>query len=122
MALKISIVENDPKGWERFASLRAAYRLTTYASGEEVLRMVSNPPDLALVNFYLPAMDGFECVRKLKTALPALPVLMYASDWKAENIHGHMDNDLIFSAAHAGANGYLPRALPQKEMLKAIGQ
>src|SRR4051794_37309677 len=100
MALKISIVENDSKGRKRFASLRAAHRLTTYVSGEEALReMVSDPPDVVLVSFYLPAMDGFECVRKLKTAWPGLPVLMYASDWKAENIHGHMDNDLIFSAA-----------------------
>lgn len=89
-----------------------------YGTGEEVLRDIpSQAPDVALVDFNLPCMDGFECVIKLKARLPELPVLMFSTDVMAAHLK---QEALIFSAFHAGASGYLPRHLPPAEWLEAI--
>src|SRR3954464_6440658 len=123
MAFRISLIDNDAGGLERFGFLRRRHRLAIHATGEQGLWATrSRAPDVVLVNFRLPTMDGFELVRKLRARWPALPALMYTMDRKAEVMNGHMDYDLIFAAAHAGANGYLPKALPARDVLKSIGQ
>lgn len=90
------------------------------SSGEEAVRDLRNRRcgriDVALVHFDLPCMDGSECVRKLRRLMPDMPILMF--------IHGERarDDDLIFTALHAGANGYLPGNLPPAESAWAVAQ
>jgi len=126
--MKISIVEESDgvrqKLEHSLASAGGRHQFTHYASGEEAVNAVwrQPQPDVVLVNCHLPTMDGFECARKLRAHNPGLPVLMYAASWQAENINGHTTDELIFSAAHAGANGYLPKNLGAGEMIKAIKQ
>jgi DNA-binding NarL/FixJ family response regulator len=51
-----------------------------------------------LIDIFLPQMSGIECTARLKTLLPALQILVLtASD----------DEELIFPALEAGADGYL---------------
>lgn len=71
---------------------------------------------MVLVDFHLPCMDGFESVRKLRRLLPDVPIFMSMT---GERTH---DDDLIFSALHAGANGYFPAQLPASELAWAIVQ
>jgi len=88
------------------------------ATGEEAVRKLRNRRvDVVLVNFNLPCMDGFECVRKLRKLLPATPILMFMTGEQRMK-----DDDLIFTALHAGANGYLPGNLPRVELAWTIVQ
>ena len=90
------------------------------ASGEEAVREMrkrrAGRIDLVLVHFDLPCMDGSECVRKLRRSFPDMPILMFIHGERAKDI------DLIFTALHAGANGYLPGNLPASEFSWAIVQ
>jgi phosphoserine phosphatase RsbU/P len=126
MPIKVFIVDDNSsifRNWTRMAAGKGGrYRVSGCSTGEEALRMAANDADIVLINGYLPTMDGFECARKLKARCPGLPVLMYATDWRAEYISGHMTGDLIFSAAHAGASGYLPKNLPIAEAARTIDQ
>lgn len=115
MAVKISIV-GKPDGFD-VKCLQARCRLTAFISGEEALRkMAVKLPDIALVNFQLPMMDGFECARKLKARWSKLPVFMLSANQLNDQ------SGLIFPAAHAGASGYLPGTLPAEQMLEAMKQ
>jgi CheY-like chemotaxis protein len=90
-----------------------------FSSGEEAVRAIPiGKTDVALVDFNLPYMDCFECVRRLKTSLPDLPVFVFTSGPPTHS----RDEDFIFPALHAGASGYLPGHLPLVEITRAIHQ
>jgi len=59
----------------------------------------------------LPGMNGVECVRKLKTLLPQVQVMMLTV---------YEDTENIFNALAAGANGYMLKRTPTKELIEAI--
>ncbi|GEM_PF-3724176 len=121
MPIKISIVgsaalANPPASPEGKIGMQISDR---FASGEEAVRIIpSRNIDVALVNYELPCMDGFECARKLKAMQPDLSVLMFTNGMPTHS----RDEDFIFPALHAGANGYLPGHLPPMEMMDAIHQ
>jgi DNA-binding NarL/FixJ family response regulator len=56
-------------------------------------------------------MNGVECVRKLKALLPSTQVMMLTV---------YEDTQNIFNALAAGANGYMLKRTPTKELLDAI--
>jgi DNA-binding NarL/FixJ family response regulator len=59
----------------------------------------------------LPGMPGTECVSRLKTTAPTLPVLMLTV---------YDDSEKIFKSLMAGANGYLLKRTPKDKLLEAI--
>jgi DNA-binding NarL/FixJ family response regulator len=59
----------------------------------------------------LPGLNGVECVRKLKALLPQTQVMMLTV---------YEDTENIFQALAAGANGYLLKRTPTKELIEAI--
>ena len=80
------------------------------SSGEEAVRLVPPvEPDIILMDIFLPRMSGIECTARLKAALPASRIVMLtASD----------DDELVFLALEAGADGYLLKRT-QPEQLRA---
>jgi DNA-binding NarL/FixJ family response regulator len=116
MPITVSIVEDDHDTREHLAALlngTATLRcLHTYATGEKALADIPrHPPTVALVDINLPGMSGVECVARLKLLLPTLPVLILTM---------YEENDLIFDALRAGANGYLLKSMPPEELLQAL--
>src|ERR1700722_7596444 len=71
----------------------------TCASGEEALEHIPQiNPDVVLMDIRLPQMSGIECTWRLKELLPTTPiVILTVLD----------DDELIFRALEAGADGYL---------------
>lgn len=121
MRIKISIVGGDKKAapLELVCEKISARSYDCFDSGEEAVRRIPKKgTDLALVNFKLPCMDGFECARELKAQRPGLPILMFTSGLPTHR----RDDELIFPALHAGASGYLPGHLPPSEFAGAIHQ
>ena len=67
--------------------------------------------DLILTDIGLPRMDGIEGTRILRRKFPALPIIVLT-------IHG--EDDKIFQALCAGANGYLLKNTAPARIVEAI--
>ena len=68
-------------------------------SGEEALKKIpAARPEIILMDIMLPHMSGIECTARLKQVLPDTRILMFTSS---------DDEELIFPALEAGADGYL---------------
>ena len=116
MPISISIVEDNDKLRATLAKVigRAeGFRFVSdYATAEDALAGLPKvKPDVVLMDINLPGMNGVECVRKLKALLPQTQVMMLTV---------YEDTENIFNALAAGANGYLLKRTPTKELIEAI--
>jgi DNA-binding NarL/FixJ family response regulator len=116
MPIAISIVEDNDKLRGTLAKVIAraeGFRLASdYGNAEDALADLPKvKPDVVLMDINLPGMNGVECVRKLKALLPATQVMMLTV---------YEDTENIFNALAAGANGYMLKRTPTKELIEAI--
>lgn len=82
----------------------AAAALNSLSAGSRI-------PDLVLLDIGLPDMSGIECLRKIRTQLSDLPVVMLTI---------HEDSDTLFESLMAGANGYLLKRTPPDQLMKSL--
>lgn len=68
-------------------------------------------PDVVVMDIQLPGVDGVECVRQLKAALPQTNFLMLTA---------YEDSDRLFESLKAGAGGYLLKRTSSAKLLEAI--
>ena len=116
MPISISIVEDNDQLRATLAKVigRAeGFRFASdYASAEDALADLPKvKPDVVLMDINLPGINGVECVRKLKVLLPQTQVMMLTV---------YEDTENIFNALAAGANGYMLKRTPTKELIVAI--
>jgi len=81
-------------------------------SAEEALADIPRAkPDVVLMDIFLPRMSGIECTARLKMKLPDLQIVMLTA----------MDNqELLFMALEAGADGYLLKRTKPSELRRAL--
>jgi len=116
MAISVSIVEDDAEarkilvGWINRAT---GFRLTgEWGQAEPAVKCLPDQqPNVVLMDINLPGMNGVECVRQLKQALPQIMVIMLTV---------YEDTENIFNALAAGASGYLLKRTKSAELLEAI--
>ncbi len=116
MPITISIVEDNDKLRATLAKVigRAeGFRFVSdYPSAEDALADLPKvKPEVVLMDINLPGMNGVECVRKLKALMPQTQVMMLTV---------YEDTENIFNALAAGANGYMLKRTPTKELIEAI--
>jgi DNA-binding NarL/FixJ family response regulator len=116
MPITISIVEDNDKLRGTLAKVigrTEGFRFASdYASAEDALAGLPKvKPDVVLMDINLPGMNGVECVRKLKALLPQTQVMMLTV---------YEDTENIFNALAAGANGYMLKRTPTKDLIEAI--
>jgi DNA-binding NarL/FixJ family response regulator len=116
MPIAISIVEDNDK--LRATLVRVIDRtdgfrcVSDYGSAEDALADLPKiKPDVVLMDINLPGINGVECVRQLKKLLPQIQVMMLTV---------YEDTENIFNALAAGANGYMLKRTPAKELIEAI--
>lgn len=114
--VRVSIVEDNDRVRESLASLingAPGFRcIGAHRSAEAALKLVPDEkPDVVLMDIHLPKLSGIECVRRLKAVEPGLVIMMLTA---------YEDDDLIFQALKAGADGYLVKQTPASEILAAI--
>ncbi len=85
MSALVLVADHDPFNLRLLHEVceAAGYTVITAADGPEVLAMVARqPPDLVLLDVEMPALDGFEILRILKTDvdLANIPVVLVTSD------------------------------------------
>jgi DNA-binding NarL/FixJ family response regulator len=114
--LKIVLVEDKPDvraSWEKLLTSFADFRCVgACVTGEEALRVIPTlKPDVVLMDIFLPRMSGIECTARLKALLPKIPiVILTTSD----------DDEIIFRALEAGADGYLLKRTKPAELRSAL--
>jgi DNA-binding NarL/FixJ family response regulator len=114
--LKIALVEDKRDVRESWAKLINSFPdficMCKCASGEDALRTLPPlQPDVILMDIFLPRMSGIECTTRLKNELPRTPIVMLtASD----------DDDLVFVALQAGADGYLLKRTTPADLRSAL--
>ena len=116
MTITVSIVEDAAgvrEGLVRLLNSSPGFRcIASYPTGEAALAEIpAQPPDVVLMDLDLPGIKGVECVRKLKTLLPAIRVVMLTVYENPEH---------IFDALSAGAIGYLIKKRLPGDLLQAV--
>jgi DNA-binding NarL/FixJ family response regulator len=114
--VRVALVEDQRKIRESWGRLIDSFPdflcLCACASGEEALRLVpAVKPDIILMDILLPGMSGIECTTRLKELLPQTQtIILTAVD----------DDELIFRALEAGADGYLLKRTRPAELRAAL--
>lgn len=67
--------------------------------------------DLILLDFHLPGITGLEALIAVRELFEAVPVVVTSGDQRPQNIRG---------AIEAGAAGYIPKTMPEQEMVAAL--
>src|SRR2546429_1160299 len=115
-SLKVALVEDQPKvreSWNRLINSFRVFRcICACGSGEEALRVIpDHRPDVILMDIFLPRMSGIECTARLKEQLPETQILILtAMD----------DQELVFMALEAGADGYLLKRTKPMDLRAAL--
>ncbi len=115
-AVCVAIVEDRAEIREGLAALVAAepgFALSgAWGSMEDALAgLGARRIDVALVDLGLPGMNGIDGIRRLKELRPELVALVLTI---------YRDDDRIFEALCAGANGYLLKKTPPDRLLEGI--
>jgi DNA-binding NarL/FixJ family response regulator len=114
--LKIALVEDKADlrdSWSKLINSFSDFSCDCVcASGEEALRTIpAVQPDAVLMDIFLPRMSGIECTARLKELLPKTQVVMLtAVD----------DNELVFMALQAGADGFLLKRTKPADLRAAL--
>lgn len=83
------------------------------ASGLEALSVLETqaPFEIAIVDLFMPNMDGFSFLRKLCNSYPDLPVIVLSSSTNPEHIRKSLD---------IGVSGYITKSSPQSVLEHAL--
>ena len=115
-AIRVSIVEDDATIRETLRSLfilePGVEPFTVHSTAEDALvRLGDSCPDVVIMDINLPGQSGIDCVRQLRDRCDEAQFLMYTV---------HDDDQRVFEALKAGANGYILKSAKPDEILDAV--
>jgi DNA-binding NarL/FixJ family response regulator len=114
--IKVALVEDQPKVRDSWSQLINSFPdfscVCVCATGEEAIRVIpQDPPDVILMDIFLPRMSGVECTARLKLLMSHVQiVILTAMD----------DQELVFLALEAGADGYLLKRTKPADLRSAL--
>lgn len=116
MAIKILIVDDDPdiRDVLKLTLSEEDYEILEACDGEEALKLVhTNQPDLILLDYQIPKVDGREVCRRIKKdlLLRHLPIIMVTGKGDINDKLGGID---------AGADDYVVKPFEPKELMARI--
>ena len=116
--IKLAIVEDNTALRQSLEQLfNRTSNMKCVASLNNLLNVVSefqkSQPDIVLMDIGLPAINGIEGVRTVKSNFENMQVLMFTV---------FEDDEKIFEAIRSGASGYLLKKTPPEEILDAINE
>ncbi len=81
-------------------------------SGYEAIHAITKlQPNIVLIDIGLPDISGIECIVRLKRICPPVKFMIYTV---------HEEDELVFEALKAGANGYLLKTSKPYQIIDAI--
>jgi two-component system, chemotaxis family, chemotaxis protein CheY len=118
-ALRILVVDDDHymrkvvRTMLNAMGVKTVYEASDGASGLDAIR--ENDPDLVIVDWEMPMMDGAQFVRIVRSPgefpMPDVPIIM---------LSGHGDRWRVVEAARIGAHEYLLKPVSSKSLLDRI--
>ena len=114
--IRIALVEDQTKTREtwtrRINSFPDLECVCSCMSAEEALTTIPEMhPDVVLMDIFLPRMSGIECLARLKAKIPDVQIVILTA----------MDNqELLFMALEAGADGYLLKRTKAADLRRAL--
>ena len=116
--IKLAIVEDNTALRQSLEQLfNRTSNMKCVASLNNLLNVVSefqkSQPDIVLMDIGLPAINGIEGVRTVKSNFENIQVIMFTV---------FEDDEKIFEAIRSGASGYLLKKTPPEEILDAINE
>jgi DNA-binding NarL/FixJ family response regulator len=114
--VKVALVEDQTKARENWTRLINSFPdftcVCSCVSAEEALGTIpGKAPDVVLMDIFLPRMSGIECTARLKVLMPDVQIVMLTA----------MDNqELLFMALEAGADGYLLKRTKPSDLRTAL--
>ena len=116
MSIKILIVDDDPdiRDVLKLTLSEENYEILEAGDGEEALKVIhDNQPDLILLDYKIPKIDGREVCRRIKNdlLLRHLPIIM---------VTGKGDISDKVDGIDAGADDYVVKPFEPKELLARI--
>ncbi len=112
----IGVVEDDARVREALHLILGTARDLaldrSFANAEDALEhWTERCPEVVIMDINLPGASGIECVKELAVRWPNTQFLMYTM---------HDDDQRVFDALKAGANGYLLKSAKPLEILNAL--
>jgi DNA-binding NarL/FixJ family response regulator len=114
--IRIALVEDQAKARETWSRRIKSFSdfdcVCSCISAEEALTVIPDVhPDVILMDIFLPRMSGIECLARLKAKMPEVQIVILTA----------MDNqELLFMALKAGADGYLLKRTKATDLRKAL--
>jgi len=114
--IRVAMIEDDEEIRSNLGDAIAAhgdFRLVgSYRYAESALQSLPEAkPRVVLMDINLPGMDGVQCVRRLKAAMPEVEFLMLTV---------YQDSTMLIQSLMAGASGYLLKRTSPEKLLVAI--
>lgn len=82
------------------------------ANGEEAVRKTRElKPDVVIMDFSMPVMDGLSAAKKILETYPSMPILMFSM---------HKLQALTEAAKNAGLRGFVTKGESARNLLKAV--
>lgn len=116
MAIRVAIIDDDATLRDGLRTVLSAVEglscCGAFPSVEEALPALrSTGADVLLLDIELPGVPGDQAVVALRTACPAMRILMLTV---------YSDRDKLFNSICLGAHGYLLKSTPPSRLLEAI--
>jgi two-component system invasion response regulator UvrY len=99
--VRILVADDTPAVRNYLRSLleqQSGWRVSDQAAtgAEALLRVKENPPDIILLDFQMPDLNGIEVARQIAQLFPQIPILMVTI---------HVSNQLVDEARRTGIRG-----------------
>lgn len=115
-SVKLAIVEDQElirKSLQIVLNMEPDFRVCWLAGDgrEAIERCGGDLPDLILMDIQMPLLDGVEATRRIKAQWPEVKIIILTT---------FQEVDLVVDALHAGAEGYLLKAMDPKDLASGI--
>ena len=117
--LRVVLIDDDPRLLQATARLIGAwgYRCETFIEGRTALvAMAQDPPALLLVDIYMPDLDGFEVIARMRRTAPGTRIIAISGDI----VRGHPTNALAVSE-QLGADATIQKPFRPEQLRALLG-
>jgi two-component system nitrogen regulation response regulator NtrX len=114
MAKQILVVDDEERIRQSLNGILKdeGYEVLEAKDGLQALKQIeTDPPELVLLDIWMPGMDGMEVLERMKGQIPNLPVIM---------ISGHGNIELAVKAAKLGAYDFIEKPLSLEKVLLTV--
>lgn len=114
MAESILIVDDEPAILTALSKILEdeGYHIATAKSGQEALKALANdPPDLMMLDIWMPELDGIETLKRSREQVPQVQVLMMS---------GHGNIETAVKAIKLGAYDFIEKPLSLENVMLRV--